>query len=180
MCWFFLVSITRWLVRRPGQAPLEDFQRSGSERLVGLRGDHSPLEVSRVSDPPAFDAKRLGNRGVVSTVKIDGIVALVESCFLTSLDPTKGTIREYKKRNRKTKTGNRLQFAYGEAETSVTHSGDDLRIGPPDLSPNCRRQRIAQRAVCPVRDEMPPRTRDPIKGRKIRARGTRICNDYCR
>ena len=86
-----------------------------------------------------IDAKRLGNRGVVSTVKIDGIVALVESCFLTGLDPTKGTIREHKKRNWKSKTGNRLQFARGEAETSVTHSGDDLRIGTPDLSPNCRR-----------------------------------------
>src|SRR3954467_12393083 len=93
---------------------------------------------------------------MVGAIEVHGEIALGETGFLARLDPAVAAVREHDEGDGKFVAHHRLELAAGEAEAAVAHDGDAFRARPAELGANRAGQRVSERAMCAIRDEMAP------------------------
>ena len=109
--------------------------------------------------------------------EIDREVAAGEPGLLPRLDPAEGAIGDHHHCDRQAQPRDGLQLAGCKAEAAVPHDRDAFGCGPADLGADRGRQRVAERAVRPVGNEVPAGLPELIEGRKVGAGRAGIGHD---
>ncbi|MPM94915.1 hypothetical protein SDC9_142064 [bioreactor metagenome] len=91
---------------------------------------------------------------MVGAVEIDREIALAIAGLLTGLDPAIHRVGEHNHLERHVAAHHGLQLAAGETKTAVAHGRNHQRIGLAHRRAERRRQRIAERAMRTVGDEV--------------------------
>ena len=134
-------------------------------------------ELGRVLHGPGFDAKGAGHGGVVGAPEIHVVEALAEACVLARLDPAEGGVREDEAGHGHVVPDERLELSAGEAERAVAHQRHDRRLGAAHLCAHGGGERVAERTVGPVGDEVATRFGPAVVGGDVGAGRARVCDD---